>query len=123
MTNPPSPSPSAAPGLRERKRQRTKAAIQTAGLHLFCTRGYDATTCEQIAAAAEVSPATFFRYFPTKEDVVLCDDYDDLLVALLHHRPAGESPVQAVRWSLAAGLEAVYAGGAADVDTLRERLQ
>src|SRR6266513_83157 len=109
-----------AVGLRERKRQRTRAAIQAAGLHLFTTRGYDTTTCEQIAAAAEVSPATFFRYFPTKEDVVLSDDYDDLLLALLQDRPAGESPVQAVRRSLAAGLEAVYT---ADADMIRERLR
>ena len=107
-------------GLRERKRERTRAAIQTAALQLIATRGYDATTCEQIAAAAEVSPATFFRYFPTKEDVVLSDDYDDLIVALLHDRPAGESPVQAVRRSLAAALEAVYA---ADADVIRERLR
>jgi AcrR family transcriptional regulator len=107
-------------GLRERKREKTRAAIQASGLHLFATRGYDATTCEQIAAAADVSPATFFRYFPTKEDVVLADDYDDLLVALLHDRPAGESPVQAVRRSLAAGLEAIYA---ADVEIIRERLR
>jgi AcrR family transcriptional regulator len=107
-------------GLRERKRQQTRAAIQAAGLHLFATRGYDATTCEQIAAAAEVSPATFFRYFPTKEDVVLSDDDDDLILALLHDRPAGESPVQAVRRSLAAALEAAYA---ADADVIRERLR
>jgi len=107
-------------GLRERKRQRTRAAIQAAGLQLFAIQGYDATTCEQIAAVAEVSPATFFRYFPTKEDVVLSDEYDDLIVALLHDRPAGESPVRAVRRSLAAGLEAVYA---ADVEVIRERLR
>jgi AcrR family transcriptional regulator len=125
------PSPAAPPGrravpdpapvgLRERKRKRTRAAIQAAGLHLFATQGYDATTCEQIAAAAEVSPATFFRYFPTKEDVVLADRYDDLIVALLHDRPAVESPIEAVRRSLAAGLEAVYA---TDVDIIRERLR
>ena len=107
-------------GLRERKRQQTRATIQAAGLHLFATRGYDATTCEQIAAAAEVSPATFFRYFPTKEDVVLSDDYDDLLLALLQDRPAGESPVQAVRRSIAAGLSAIYP---TDVDVIRERLR
>jgi AcrR family transcriptional regulator len=109
-----------AVGLRERKRQRTQATIQAAGLHLFATQGYDATTCEQIAAAAEVSPATFFRYFPTKEDVVLSDDYDDLMRAVLHERPPGESPVVAVRRSLATGLQAVYP---ADVEVLRERLQ
>ena len=107
-------------GLRERKRQRTRAAIQAAALQLFATRGYDTATCEQIAAAAEVSPATFFRYFPTKEDVVLFDDYDNLLVGLLQERPARESPVEAVRRSLAAGLEAVYD---ADVEIIRERLR
>lgn len=107
-------------GLRQRKRQRTQAAIQTEALRLFTEQGYEATTCEQIAAAAEVSPATFYRYFPTKEDVVLADDYDDLLLALVQHRPTGESPVRAVRRSLAAGLEAVYA---ADVDAIRERLR
>lgn len=114
------PDAGAAVGLRERKRERTKAAIQAAGLHLFATQGYDATTCEQIAAVAEVSPATFFRYFPTKEDVVLADRYDDLIVALLHDRPAAESPIEAVRRSLAAGLEAVYA---TDADIIRQRLR
>lgn len=107
-------------GLRERKRQRTRAAVQAAALELFARQGYDATTCEQIAAAAEVSPATFFRYFPTKEDVVLADEYDELMRALLHDRPPGESPVVAVRRSLAAGLAAIYP---ADVETIRERLR
>jgi AcrR family transcriptional regulator len=110
----------AAVGLRERKRQRTRAAIQVAGLHLFATQGYDATTCEQIAAAAEVSPATFFRYFPTKEDVVLFDDYDRLMRLLLHDRPPGESPIVAVRRSLVAGLGAIYP---ADAETIRERVR
>ena len=108
-------------GLRERKRQRTQAAIQSAGLRLFAAQGYDATTCEQIAAAAEVSPATFFRYFPTKEDVVLFDDYDHLMRGLLHDRPASESPIVAVRRSLAEGLgRSIYP---ADAERIRERLR
>jgi len=88
------------PGLRELKKQRTRAAIQAAALDLIARQGYDATTCEQIAATAEVSPATFFRYFPTKEDVVLQDDYDPLMAAAVAARPAGEEPFDAVRRAL-----------------------
>ena len=98
MTTP--PVRTGGPGLRELKKQRTRAAIQAAALELIAREGYDATTCEQIAAAAEVSPATFFRYFPTKEDVVLQDDYDPLMAAAVAARPARERPFQAVRRAL-----------------------
>jgi AcrR family transcriptional regulator len=86
-----------SPGLRERKKQKTRWAIQEHALRLFAEQGYDATTVEQIAAAAEVSPSTFFRYFPTKEDVVLADDYDPLLVAAFEAVPSDLGPVAAMR--------------------------
>ena len=67
-------------GLRELKKARTRAEIQRQALLLFQQQGYAATTVEQIAAAAEVSQSTFFRYFPSKEHVVLYDDYDPILI-------------------------------------------
>jgi AcrR family transcriptional regulator len=105
-------------GLRELKRRRTREAIQAEALRLFAEQGYEATTCEQIAAAAEVSPATFFRYFPTKEDVVLTDDYDALLVEGLRSRPADERPLEALRRAVAAGLGMVTP---AEQETIRGR--
>src|SRR5574337_1236534 len=89
-----------APGLRERKKAKTRAAIQGHALRLFREQGYEATTVEQIAAAAEVSPSTFFRYFSTKEDVVLYDDLDPLLIAAFAAQPAELSPIQAMRGAL-----------------------
>lgn len=76
-------------GLRERKKAKTRRTIQEQALRLFAEQGYDATTVEQIAEAAEVSPSTFFRYFPTKEAVVLQDDYEALLQAALAAQPPG----------------------------------
>jgi AcrR family transcriptional regulator len=107
-----------APGLRELKKQRTRAAIQQAALDLIVQQGYDATTCEQIAAAAEVSPATFFRYFPAKEDVVLTDDYDPRLAAAVLARPARERPLTALRHALA---ETVGGLPGAEMDVVRQR--
>jgi len=87
----------ATPGLRERKKAKTRAAIQRHALQLFREQGYEATTVEQIAEAAEVSPSTFFRYFRTKEDVALYDDLDPLFIAAFEGQPAELSPVQAMR--------------------------
>ena len=71
---------STSPGLRERKKARTRATIQREALRLFQRDGYAATSVDAIAAAAEVSPSTFFRYFPTKEDVVLADFVDETTI-------------------------------------------
>ena len=90
------------PGLRERKKARTRAAIQEHALRLFREQGYDATTVEQIAEAAEVSPSTFFRYFPTKEDVVMYDALDPILVEAWRAQPADLGPMQAMRRAAAA---------------------
>src|SRR5262249_41621602 len=89
-----------AQGLRERKKAKTRAAIQRHALRLFRDHGYEATTVEQIAAAAEVSPSTFFRYFPTKEDVVLYDDFDPLLIAAFEAQPPELTPMQAMRGAM-----------------------
>jgi AcrR family transcriptional regulator len=92
------PETSAArPGLRERKKAKTRASIQAHALRLFGEQGYHATTVEQIADAAEVSPSTFFRYFPTKEDVVLYDEFDPAMVAALVAQPGELGPVAALR--------------------------
>jgi AcrR family transcriptional regulator len=84
-------------GLRERKKARTRASIREHALRLFREQGYHATTVEQIAEAAEVSPSTFFRYFPTKEDVVLQDDFDILGTEAFEGQPADVSPIAAFR--------------------------
>jgi AcrR family transcriptional regulator len=86
--------------LRERKKARTRASLREHALRLFREQGYQATTVEQIAAAAEVSPSTFFRYFPTKEDVVIQDDMDARLFAAFERQPPGLAPVPAIRSAL-----------------------
>jgi AcrR family transcriptional regulator len=88
------------PGLRERKKARTRAAIQQEAMRLFRERGYDGATIEDIAEAAEVSPSTFFRYFPTKEDVVLRDDYDEQMLEVFLAQPRDLTPLQAARAAL-----------------------
>ena len=84
-------------GLRERKKARTRASIREHALRLFREQGYHATTVEQIAEAAEISPSTFFRYFPTKEDVVIQDDMDAITIAAYERQPAELSPIAAFR--------------------------
>jgi AcrR family transcriptional regulator len=91
--------PDTAPaGLRERKKQRARATIADAALELFASQGFDDTTVAEVAARAEVSPATVTRYFPTKESLLFPER--ELNTASLRDaiaaRPAQESPFAAV---------------------------
>ncbi|MGD1053056.1 MAG: TetR family transcriptional regulator [Candidatus Dormibacteria bacterium] len=69
------------PGLRERKKVRTRRALADAAVGLFAERGYEETTIADLAAAVEIAPRTFFSYFPAKEDVLFAD-IDDRIAAL-----------------------------------------
>jgi AcrR family transcriptional regulator len=88
------------PGLRERKKAQTRDSIQSHALRLFRKQGYAATTIEQIIAAADVSESTLFRYFPTKEDLVLADNYDPVIVEILRSQPRDVAPIPAIRAAL-----------------------
>jgi AcrR family transcriptional regulator len=107
------------PGLRERKKAKLRRAIQTAALHLFETRGYEHTTVEQIAEAAETSTTTFYRYFPTKEDVVLDNDASPRFEATVATRPADEPLTATIR----AAMGAVVAAAEADRDLTLARMR
>ncbi|MFG2114168.1 TetR/AcrR family transcriptional regulator [Streptomyces sp. NPDC048718] len=106
----PMAAPSPRPTLRERKKLKTRVAIRKAACRLVAEQGYEATTVEQIAAAAEVSPSTVARYFPVKEDILLSDDQSELLVARLRARPAGEPPLDSLRAVLLDAVAASFAG-------------
>ncbi|MER7712949.1 TetR family transcriptional regulator [Streptomyces werraensis] len=96
--SPRAPDAPPRPGLRERKKIKTREAIRGAAYALVEEQGYDATTIEQIAERAEVSPSTVFRYFPAKEDIVITDEYDEPLLAELAARPADEPWTDSVRY-------------------------
>jgi AcrR family transcriptional regulator len=86
--------PMTGESLRERQRAQIRADIRRAAFRLFVERGYDAVTTEEIAAAAGVSPRTFFRHVPTKEELLLAPvrHGGTAIVSFLEQRPAGESP-------------------------------
>jgi AcrR family transcriptional regulator len=96
-----------SPGLRERKKQKTRWAIQEHALRLIAEQGYEATTVDQIAAAAEISPSTFFRYFPTKEDLIIEDEYDALMLHGLSTLDSSVPPMDAVRQIICTALAAM----------------
>ncbi|MFF2910662.1 TetR family transcriptional regulator [Paenibacillus sp. NPDC057934] len=107
-------------GLRERKKAKTMALVQKHALRLFRELGYNATTVEQIAEAAEISPSTFFRYFPTKEDVMIMDNYDPLLISAFVQQQPDLSPLNAVRNAMVSATEDL---SVEELVTLRERNQ
>lgn len=88
------------PGLRERKKARTRVDLQRQALRLFRDHGWASTTVDDIAAAAEVSRSTFFRYFPSKEDVVMFDDVDRRFEETFATLPAGTPLLEALRRTL-----------------------
>jgi AcrR family transcriptional regulator len=85
-------------GLRERKKARTRDALRDAALALFHRNGFEQTTVEEIAEACEVSPRTFFRYFPTKEDVLFsdADERCGRLLATIAAQPPDAGPLPAL---------------------------
>jgi AcrR family transcriptional regulator len=109
------------PGLRERKKIKTRETIRREAFRLIEENGYAATTVEQIAEAAEVSPSTFFRYFPTKESVVLADDTDPVILNALEEQPPDLSPLQAVRRAYQAAM-ANLSEGQREFENARQRL-
>lgn len=106
------------PGLRERKKARTKAAIQEHAVRLFREQGFAATTIEQIAEVAEVSPSTVFRYFPTKEDLVTTDLVDPVVFAAFEAQPPELRLLDAWRHAM---LESFRTLSPSQVDTERGR--
>jgi AcrR family transcriptional regulator len=97
---------SLSPGLRERKKQKTRETIIKVALELFAERGYEQTTIADIADAAEVSPRTIFAYFPSKEDILFCNlpDAQERLAEALRERPAGTTALDVLRDFIAGSL-------------------
>ena len=93
-------------GLRERKRQRTHDAVSTAAIALFLAHGYDRVSVADVAAAAEISKPTLFRYFPSKEDLVLhrFADHQGEAARVVRERPDGRTPLEALHHHFRDGL-------------------
>jgi AcrR family transcriptional regulator len=115
------PDPRRPSGLRERKKMKTHQTIRREAFRLFDERGYASTTTEQIAEAAAVSASTFFRYFPSKESVLLADDLSAVILAALASQPAEMAPLTAFR----AAVHQAYAQMASEeweIEKIRQRL-
>ncbi|WP_406143595.1 TetR family transcriptional regulator [Streptomyces anulatus] len=95
------------PGLRERKKRLTYQAVSDAAIAMFLERGFDKVSVAEVAAAADISKPTLFRYFPAKEDLVLhrFADHEDESARVVAERPPGEGPLDALRRHFLDGLD------------------
>ncbi|MDX2732702.1 MULTISPECIES: TetR/AcrR family transcriptional regulator [unclassified Streptomyces] len=93
--------------LRERKKQLTYQAVSDAAIAMFLERGFDKVSVAEVAAAADISKPTLFRYFPAKEDLALhrFADHEDEAARVVVARSQDESPLDALRRHFLDGLE------------------
>jgi AcrR family transcriptional regulator len=126
-------TPEQAEGLRERKQRETRQRIAETGLKLFIEKGYDGTTLDEIAAAADISRRTFFSYFASKEEILIATLGDDVIPALrptLLEESPDTAPLKAARsclLKLVSGYETkesiIIDGLLRSTETLRIRKQ
>src|SRR5216683_3190934 len=108
------PATGAAPGLRARKRRQTRERLTRVAMALFLERGFEATTLDDIAAAADISRRSFFHYFASKEDVVFTwqEESTAALIAAVAARPANESMLTAAENAISAMVRQLEPGEA-----------
>jgi AcrR family transcriptional regulator len=114
----------AKPGLRERKKQRTRELIAATAKRLFSERGFDAVTVADVADAAEVSPGTVFNYFSTKEDLFYSEmqSFEERLIEAVRSRAPGESVLKAFRRVFLSGYERLGKDEAAEMIATAARI-
>src|SRR5690606_359601 len=106
--------------LRERKKLKAMRHIQRVAVDLFDQHGYDAVSIERIAAEAEVSPSSIYRYFGTKEQLILHDEYDPVAVRALDNELAARDPITALRKVITEMVEVMMSND--DEDLVRRRM-
>ncbi|APR79046.1 Transcriptional regulator, TetR family protein [Minicystis rosea] len=101
-----------APGLRERKKERTRAQIIETAIDLFLKNGYEQTTLDEVLAAVEVSRRTFFRYFESKEELLVAwvDQLIEVAVEAVRARPPSEPPLVALQGAIRETLARLQEG-------------